>query len=188
MNEPNIDHIIGTFLQFDAAPPSPDYSHYDHAVSIAQRLDAATAASLVVGSIRRLPSTIVATIVDAVIDTVSIPQLGSILFREIAMAHEVSSASTIINIILKHSQEGHKDLANAVISELENAKTPDAQNRLAYALWVIPGPVNETSDTSVSAGPSKSHLIHMIERLLSVDSLTEYARYILTRCKDRWEE
>ena len=179
MSEMNVQQIIHNVLRNDENPPSADYSIYDYAAEVARDLDKGLLPALVTESIRQLPSATAMSLLENVLDYVSVPSLKDVLLDVLPQCRDVTSAGNVVGLLAERCKMRRFELAMRLIAGIQQAADPCAQSNYAYALFSTLG-----HGSRWGAGLAADDIENIRHALAEVPTanLTKYARETLEEC------
>jgi hypothetical protein len=179
MNEMNVQRIIQNVMRDDENPPSTDYSILSYAAEVARDLDKGLLPALVTESFRQLPSSTAMSLLENVLNHVSVPSLKDVLLDVLPQGREVTSAGNVVRLLAERCQMRRFELAMRLIEGIRLAVEPRAQNNYAYGIFSTLGHGGRWG----TGLPTTD--VEAIQRALAevpMANLTKYARETVGEC------
>ncbi len=190
MTQMNVREVVESVLRRDLDPPSEDYGPYDYGLTIGRTLPPDMLGSLIVECLTFLPATLAASFIEGLLDVEGIlkrndlPELVDAIFGTFPSSREVSSSSTIVELLTKKFSVHPTELIKNLLDHLMDNHDHHRQDRLAYAIYFSMGmDANNRSLTRRTHGNLEVNAL--IETALASSMLSNYAREILLSCITR---
>lgn len=175
------DQFINRLLEWDAEPPSDEYSHADFVASVVR--DVPDVLSFAASAVASLPATLALDVLEAIYDVRPESVSYDVAVDWLTIGPYLRSAAVVVEIMISRLHVPPDDMLDFLFSRIANDRDESSVDQLAYACWWI---VNGATlliadDKTVGCLVTPDH--RQLEALIALPHLSDYARTALAACK-----
>jgi hypothetical protein len=175
--------IIRAVLNNDEQPPDAEYSPSEHGAQIACTMTPSELRELASAALQQLPASLAISFLEGVCETAEPFLDPDLLYDQFHRGSSVDTSGKIVELLCTECHVIPDEIAAELLRRLASEHMPEAQNRLAFGLWVLfcseTVLVREDKLVGCLVLPIDDQIAHL---LVHRPDLTQYARECLVAC------